>query len=297
MAPAPFTANDWLTEIRPQRDGVTVPVFWVAIALSILLHLAIMSGWRPDLNLRADQREIPTPLIVQLDTPPRPPPAPAYSPPPAPAAPARPSQAAPRPKAAPPPVLALKRPAPGIQTPVPATPSPPATAPRPPEADLASYIESRRKARGENAPPAAGNPSRAPPVEDDNARSNRLAAANLASGRPQTFGYDPNKSGGVFQVDRLGSDYAEFMFYGWNKEFKRNTAQRIEVSRGSNSDIRLAVVRRMISIIREYEQDEFLWESRRLGRNLTLSARARDNAGLEEFMMREFFPEVRAVAR
>ena len=70
-------------------------------------------------------------------------------------------------------------------------------------------------------------------------------------------------------------------------------AHQIEVRKGSNSDIRIAVVRKMIAIIREYEQEDFLWESQRLGRSLTLSARARDNAGLEDFMMREFFPDPR----
>jgi hypothetical protein len=49
----------------------------------------------------------------------------------------------------------------------------------------------------------------------------------------------------------------------------------------------------MISIIRDYEQEDFLWESHRLRRSLMLSARARDNAGLEEFMMREFFVDPR----
>ena len=87
----------------------------------------------------------------------------------------------------------------------------------------------------------------------------------------------------------MGYDDAEFMFYGWNRDIRRNTTQLIEVRRGNNSDIRIAVVRRIIAIIREYEQEEFLWESKRLGRNLTLSARAKDNAGLEAFMMREFF--------
>ena len=48
----------------------------------------------------------------------------------------------------------------------------------------------------------------------------------------------------------------------------------------------------MIALIRENTQDDFIWVSQRLGRNVTLSARPRDNAGLEDFMMRDFFPEV-----
>jgi hypothetical protein len=51
----------------------------------------------------------------------------------------------------------------------------------------------------------------------------------------------------------------------------------------------------MIAIIREHEQNDFVWESRRLGRYVTLSARPRDNDGLEEFMLAEFFDELRQV--
>jgi hypothetical protein len=92
---------------------------------------------------------------------------------------------------------------------------------------------------------------------------------------------------------RLGYNDAEFLFFGWNREIRRNTKQLIEVKKGNNADTRIAVVRKMIAIIREYEQEDFFWESQRLGRNLTLSARARDNAGLEEFLMREFFDDPR----
>jgi hypothetical protein len=92
----------------------------------------------------------------------------------------------------------------------------------------------------------------------------------------------------------MGYDSAEFVFFGWNKEIRRNTKQLIEVRKGTNSDIEIAVVRKVISIIREYEQENFLWESARLGRTLTLSARSGDNERLEEFMLREFFDDPRS---
>ena len=127
-------------------------------------------------------------------------------------------------------------------------------------------------------------------AEDDKDRSNRAVAMNLAQ-RKQTFGYDPSKSGGVFEIKRVGYSDAEFLFFGWDKAIRRNTMQLIEVQKGNNSDTKIAIIRRMISIIREYEVEDFLWESQRLGRNVSLSARLRDNAGLEQFLMREFFPE------
>ena len=54
-------------------------------------------------------------------------------------------------------------------------------------------------------------------------------------------------------------------------------------------DIQHAIVRKMIAIIREYEVEDFTWESLRLGHDVRLSARLRDTAELEAFLMREFF--------
>lgn len=154
-------------------------------------------------------------------------------------------------------------------------------------------VEARRRARSEPSAPAAPaeTVASAPPSEDENARANRIAAANLGTGAKPTFGADPRRGGGVFTIQHMAYDYAEFLFYGWNKDIRRNTAQVIEVRKGSNSDIRIAVVRRMIAIIRDHEKGDFVWQSPRLGRNITLSARARDNAALEAFMYREFFED------
>jgi hypothetical protein len=199
-------------------------------------------------------------------------------------------------------VVALNKPGTSGPPPAERKAAPPAPPRAPATGDLTSYVEARRQARGE-APPApseallspesASSAPAAPAAEDPYARANRLAAANLGVGNKPNFGADPRRGGGVFQIQRLAYDYAEFLFYGWNKDIRRNTQQVIEVRKGGNSDIRIAVVRRMIVIIREHEQGDFVWESQRLGRKLTLSARARDTAGLEDFMMREFFEDDR----
>ena len=146
-------------------------------------------------------------------------------------------------------------------------------------------IEARRRARADNLPA----PPPPQPAEDDLARRDRIVAANMSRLRAPTMGDDPRRSGGVFELRRVGTFDAEFLFYGWNKDVNRRMSQVIEVRIGNNSTIQLAVVRRMIAIIRDYEQEDFSWQSPRVGRVVTLSARARDNAGLEEFFMREFF--------
>jgi hypothetical protein len=294
--------SEWYHDFPNRREGVTIPTIWVAIALSLFIHGAVLWEWLPKLHLPSldenERGEASGSLVVRIAPPPSPPAAPPHLPAPntraLPGPAARPPAAAVRPRAAPP-VIALNRAAPE-PAPAPAAPSVSAQPPvrRPVDGDLESYIEARRRARAESAPPAiASSGSSAPLVEDDNARANRIASANLGSQGRQTFGYDPTQGGGVFQIERMGYESAVFIFYGWNREHRRNEKQPIEVRRGSNNDIRIAVVRRMIAIIREYEQEDFLWESQRLGRSITMSARLRDNAGLEDFMMREFFADAR----
>jgi hypothetical protein len=66
-----------------------------------------------------------------------------------------------------------------------------------------------------------------------------------------------------------------------------------EVPRGSHPSTQIAVVRKIIEIIREQESGSFLWDSLRLRRELTLSARPADTAALEAFLMEEFFSDGR----
>ena len=66
----------------------------------------------------------------------------------------------------------------------------------------------------------------------------------------------------------------------------------IEVRRGNASDIRIAVVRKMIAIIRDQVTGDFTWMSRR-GGVTTLSARPADNAELEAYILHDIFPEYR----
>jgi outer membrane biosynthesis protein TonB len=291
-----------------RRDGVTIPHIWIAVAFSIVIHAALLWTWRYEVRFPSEEAELGRgPLIVNIAPPPSPPPAAREVPRTAPPAPTREARARPRaePKATKPQQQARK-PAPDILAraePVPSAPAvpappsvPPATQPAPPaaarapEGDLSSFVEARRRARGEAAPAPSAPSTPSPGVEEDaNARATRLAAANLGSNRKPSFGSDPRKGGGVFGIERLSYDSAEFTFFGWNKDIQRNTMQLIEVRKGDAPDIRIAVIRRMIAIIREQENEDFIWESKRLGRNVLLSARQQDNRGLEDFLMREFF--------
>jgi hypothetical protein len=264
-----------------RRDGTAVRLA-AAILLSMLIHAAAL--WvAPQTPLRpAELSDDPArsgPLSLRLA--PRGLPAPAADPPPAASRP--PAPPPPKPKPSQPP-----KPLPPVPIPKPAPVAPPALPVTPPavSGDLASYIEARRRDRAD-APSVP-----APATEDRDDRARRIIEGNLGSARDQAFGYDPKKTGGMFNIEQLGSDYAEFVYHGWRSDIGRNTKQLIAVRKGANPDIRIAVVRRVIALIRENTQEDFVWVSQRLGRSVTLSARARDNSGLEEFMMLDFFHQV-----
>ena len=273
--------------LRSRYDHIAIPTTHVAFALSLMLHAILLSGWLPKVTLRPSEKpgqgKPGGALAVRLAPPPAA--APAPSPAPMAQAPTAAARGAATPKALRRPssaerVPALERPSPSRAT------APPAeTAPAPAHADFAAFIEARRRARESTA---------APPVETAQERDNRIAAINLGLNRTPSFGDERKHGGGIFQVARVGFDDAEFFFFGWNKAIKRNSRQMIEVRRGNNPTTEIAVVRRMIAIIRDHEQGDFVWESRRLGRDVWLSARNADNAGLEEFMMHEFFPAARS---
>ena len=277
-----------------------VPPLRIAILLSLLLHGALLVEWHlrppPDTKPESKWGDTPGQFTVQLaplpaiPSPPPSTPAPAAiaaqpaaeskpPPRPAPKAPAKPS------RAAPPPVIALNKPGPADSTPAPAASAAPAATP---QNDLSAMIEARRRARAaspSSAPAADASPT---PAEDDIARSDRIIAANLGA-RTEAFGFDPRNGGGVFQIGSFNPDYADFKFYGWRQDIRRRAAQVFEVRKGNNADIGIAVVRKMIAIIREHETGKFSWQSQRLGHALILSAAPADNAGLEEFLMAEFF--------
>ena len=280
-----------LDDYRLRRDGVTIPTIAIWIVLSLLLHIALLL-WMPRMRTPVGEPPEPPPLSVVLQSAPIAPTPPRVTPPPQ----------ATRPPVARPPPRIVKTPAPVIALkPTPerpaafavpkAEPPPLAQIPQiteapPTETDLAAYIEARRRARGEL-------PAETPSSAAAGANRGALSSAVLKQSPPISFASkSPTSSGGVFEIRRRGYDYAEFMFYGWNENFRRDALQLIEVRKGDNSDIDIAVIRKMIEIIRNYERGDFTWYSKRRGRSLTLSARARDNSGLEEFMMQEFYEEL-----
>jgi hypothetical protein len=153
-----------------------------------------------------------------------------------------------------------------------------------PEMDMSAAIEARRKARG------AASASDQPAEESDEARGTRNALANIAAinGRGRD---DDNQSGGVFSISNKTFHSADLKFRGWNPAFKRRWLTAVTVEQGSEPDVETAVVKRMIELIRREKTGDFEWDSHRLGRVVTMSARVQDTAQLQAFLFKEMFPE------
>ncbi|MBS0321680.1 MAG: hypothetical protein JSR18_14135 [Proteobacteria bacterium] len=280
-------------------DAIAIPRVWLTLIVSILIHVAVLWLLLPrikDMMMAGPVDGDSPPISVELaqNTPPaRPQPQPATPPPPPPKAEPppprrepvrRPSIIAVRPRVPTP--NALQVPAPPVTPPPAPTPAPAPPPPKPDAVDMSAYIASQRAARGE-APSTATQPA----PESDTERRNRIVAQNLAGvNSPQPYAGQPKNGGGLFEVTQVGYDYAEFKFFGWNRDIRRQAAQIYEVRKGDAPTIQMAMVRKMIAIIRETVTGDFTWRSDRSGRDVQLSARPEDNTALEQYLLSDMFP-------
>lgn len=98
-----------------------------------------------------------------------------------------------------------------------------------------------------------------------------------------------NGTNGIFEITNLSGRHAAFSFKGWTNDYSNARRESFEVEASAGQDVRLVMIKRMIALIRQHYQGDFNWDSQRLGRVVVQSARLDDNAGLEDFMMMEFF--------
>ncbi|MEY3862588.1 MAG: hypothetical protein RIR60_954 [Pseudomonadota bacterium] len=248
----------------------------LAIVFSLLVHGLILFLALPQLNLDSAAMP-PTTIQVSLAPPPaEPPPPPVELPKP----PKKPKPIS-RPK-----VMTQKPSSQPSDFNLPeAAPSPAPSAPVAPAkdqpVDMMAYVNAKRQQRLA--------------MESDAAKQNAEAVAkeqgpSAEQVREQRI-KDNLKVGtnGIFEITSLSARHAGFTFRGWTNDYSNARREAFEVEAGVGQDIRLLVVRKMIVLIRQHYQGDFNWESQRLGRVVIQSARPEDNAGLEDFMMMEFF--------
>lgn len=272
----------------------------IAFLFSILLHLLLLITFAPKLLTIGDpESDASETMIVSLapsaaEPPPPAPPAetiiaePVPAPPPKPPRP-KPAQPKPQPDASTNRIIALEKPAPDsipldsldkpLDTRIPPRPTPPPVEEA--HVDMLAYVNAQRAhrqaAQGYTPRDSAEIAARDNPISEDDRRS-AVIKRNL-----QMEG-----TNGIFQIREIGSSHARFSFLGW-KNFSNARQELVDVEVGPEGDIQRAVVKKMIEIIRRDYKGDFNWESQRLGRTIILSARLEDNAGLEDFLITEFF--------
>jgi hypothetical protein len=151
-----------------------------------------------------------------------------------------------------------------------------------PPADLTAYINAARERRSA-AETSAEREYAAAKANEHVPTADETRMANIMRN------LQPEGTNGVFQIVSMGLRTGKFSFRGWTKDFSNSRRELIEVEAGPNGDIKRAIVRSMIELIRRYYKGDFNWESQRLSRVVIMSARVEDDAGLEDFLIREFF--------
>lgn len=263
----------------------------LGIVSSVLVHAAVFLFVRAKLDEAPPRLDSPgrpdAPLQVSLIRPPAP----------APVAQPEPPKPAPEPKKVEPPrKKTVAKPlarhsAPARQAvpqrqPLPVAPAPssnpPATAAAAPADDFMTFTNRNRQKREEAEQAAAQENAAARAAENPSA--NDIARANIAFQDRRGRG-----TNGVFQIISMGPRVAQYSFRGWTTDQRRSQNQLIEVDAGFGGNVQLAVVNSMIALIRRYYQGDFNFDSQRLGRVVTLSARLEDTKGLQNFLLNEFF--------
>lgn len=290
----PFSTPNWLKPKQRERVlRIPARLMW-AILVSLLLHAILFWGFLLDL-LKPLEEPAQEPLNIVLDLglpvpnkpkvvepPPEIPPTPQPRPTPKPKPQPKPEFKLPKK------IIQSQRPDSAFKVPEPQQqpkqqPRPDLTPnlPPPPVEDFSSMIKRRQSDRyademaAKQVNDAAAAAERGP-SEDERRTKNIMN--NLKFG-----------TNGLFQIRRMDPFNATFSFKGWVNDYTSANTQYYEVEARSGEDIRLVMVRRMINIIREHYNGDFDWISNRLGRTVTLSARPADSAGLEDFLMKEFF--------
>ncbi|MFC5474275.1 hypothetical protein [Paraherbaspirillum soli] len=159
------------------------------------------------------------------------------------------------------------------------------------EEDFSAHVDAARRRRAAAEAQERSLQADETPAEEGQApASNSIALANIAA-QKRSMGMGPGETGGLFNLRHMGAHDAEFSFQGWSPDYSRRALQVIPVEQGSEDSIEMAVVNKMIEVIRKIKKRDFIFKSNRRDREFTLSARPEDTAELQRFLMREFFPD------
>jgi type IV secretory pathway VirB10-like protein len=244
----------------------------IAIAISLIIHAVILFFVLPQLIKPNSVFPPPQALTITLNKP-----QPQKNPEPE----TKPEPPKPEPKhqkivkKVTPPVMATQKPQSNNQFQVPTKQPEPPTTPADQPVDMMALVNANRQRRQSEEQSATAK-ERGNPNED---QRDAVIKRNLAQ----------EGTNGIFQVRDVGLHTAQLSFKGWKNNYNNARLEIFDVQAKPGETIELAIVRKMIVIIRKDYSGDFEWESQRLGRSITKSARIEDTAELEQFLMREMF--------
>ena len=147
--------------------------------------------------------------------------------------------------------------------------------------DMASYVKARQAQRQFTEADAA--------KQNAEAAAREIGPSELQIRDERIKNNFKNGTNGIFEITSLSGRHAAFAFRGWTNDYSNARREAFEVEASTGQDVRVLMIRKMITLIRQHYPGDFNWESHRLGRVEVKSARPEDGAALEDFMMMEFF--------
>ncbi len=153
-----------------------------------------------------------------------------------------------------------------------------------PPPDMTAMLNAAREKRQQAREAAAAENAAA---QGNRGRSTQeIAEENVRRSMDQANG--KNGDGGLFTIINKGVRTATFSFRGWEVRVNSNR-QVYEVDAGLGGNVELAIVKKMMEVIRSRFKKQAPWESNRLGRVVMISMAPEDSEETERFLMKEMF--------
>jgi hypothetical protein len=159
-----------------------------------------------------------------------------------------------------------------------------------PVLDMAEMLNAKRAARQQSEAQAAAE-NQAAQQGNRGLSPQERAEANVRHSMERSLGKDGE--GGLFTILSKGTRIGSFSFRGWDPRAKSGR-QVYEVDAGLHGSVELAIVKKMLEIIRSRFKGQAPWVSDRLGRTVMLSMAPQDNDDAERFLMKELFESDRS---
>jgi hypothetical protein len=266
----------WMRKDSSYDDDKARNWFLICVVVSILLHIGLgLIALKERIDMTPPPAGGQGPIAVRLSPVPRPPPPKSELEKPEPTPQRAPVMATHSHSSTKPKFVVPVQP----EKPVVAQPSVQAVQPD----DMMAHLQHRNEQREEQESQAAQENAAA--AASNNQTTDQVIAANLNRAKR---GAANDGTGGVFQITSIGVREGSFRFNGWNPA-RDNWHESYTVDAGEGGDVKLAIVRKVIEVIRKYKKGDFDFESHRLGRMVPMSARQQDNDRLENFLLMELF--------